>query len=450
MTIIPNHTGKPAASLRRLLPLLAGALLGLSACEKEATDRGETEDIPAGKTRIEVSLAGVANGISPWRGTTNANPPATVPSGTKSVSLASASSGAAAPVRTRAGEGEATLSTQLPWGDYTQHDLTDTSEGNEYNNTTNNRNFYPLPKGETLRLIACQVEGDGGGDAATAKVIDQRTYVVGDDAGSLYPCTVDKDGRLLTASASPLYLAEGNYYFYALSPARALTPSEEGSLCLPVDNGQYLLATDWRYTNTEPTELKEDDFTKNAENKMIRIRLNPIINQTARLKFSLYSDDETLHSLVPSDAGLTVSGLQVPFGKDGQTPDDGASLLNWSLGDTLRMAYGHKDAVDIAYDFERETIQVPAGSGGGTERKEALVITTAILPTDATSQPLVVMFRGKVNGVPTTYSMMLNEKVFRAGFSYNYVGKVSMRSGVAAIEWQVVTWETDLWIGDGN
>lgn len=405
--------GRPLRSLASLLLLAV-----MAGCSHE---QFETEDLPTGKFRVEVSLSGVAGGISPWRASGNgATPPSPLAQDYRP-------SAAPAPVPDHWGRaitraGELTLPYEKPWTDYEQHDL------KNYNEDKRN----PLPIGETLRLIACNKQ-DG-------TIIEQKTYVVGDD-GNLYPCTVNSDGSLKDSGSTPLYLKAGDYFFYALSPARELGGDNE--IGLLVDNGEYLLSNDWRYTQTEPTELTESDFQ--ANNKVIRLTLNPVINQTARLKFSLYTDDQDLHNLQPSDAGLSVSGLQVPY-KDGVTAKD---QCNWAVGDTLRMAYGHKDAEDIAFAYTRETINVPNG-GDGTVKKEALVITTAILPTDATSQPLVVMFRGKLNGIPSTYSMMLNEKTFRAGHSYNYVGKVRMKGGVAAIEWQVVTWDSDIYIGNGE
>lgn len=409
--------GRPLRSLASLLLLAV-----MAGCSHE---QFETEDLPTGKFRVEVSLSGVAGGISPWRASgSSATPPSPLAQDYRP-------SAAPAPVpdhwsRAITRAEEPTLPFQKPW-EYEQHNLADPNSSFYNGNKT-----QLLPKGETLRLIACNEYGT---------IIEQKTYVVGED-DNLYPCTVNPDGSLKDSGSTPLYLDAGNYFFYALSPARELVGDNETGLL--VDNGEYLLSNDWRYTQTVPTTLTTEKF--NTGNKAIRLTLNPIINQTARLKFSLYTDDQDLHNLQPSDAGLSVSGLQVPYDKDGVTAKD---QCNWAVGDTLRMAYGYKDAEDIAFAYTRETINVPTDDGG-TVQKEALVITTAILPTDATSQPLVVMFRGKLNGIPSTYSMMLNEKTFRAGHSYNYVGKVKMKGGVAAIEWQVVTWNSDIYIGNGN
>lgn len=418
--------GRPLRSLALLLLLAATA-----ACSREQT---EPEAPPAGKVRVEVALAGVAGGISPWQGSgSGATPPSVLAEGFSQGAGASAgvpySRGG---VLTRAGEGQ--LPYALPWPGYDQHDLND--KGSSY---YNGAKYNPLPKGETLRLIVCKTDGT---------IIEQKTYLVG-DGGSLYPCTVHADGTPDDSGDTPLYLAAGDYLFYALSPARELGGN---GIQLRVDNGDYLLSNDWRYTQTEPTKLQTADFEAGG-NRIVRLQLNALINQTARLKFSFYTDDDNLHDLLPSDAGLWVSGLQEPYDNEGNT---GKDVLNWAVGDTLRMAYGHKNAQDIAYTYSLEKIKVPQkdeATGTTTPvmvEKDALVIATSILPTDATSRPLVVMFRGKINGIPTTHSMMLNEKSFRAGFSYNYVGRVKMKDGVAAIEWQVVAWEADIYIGVGN
>jgi len=40
--------------------------------------------------------------------------------------------------------------------------------------------------------------------------------------------------------------------------------------------------------------------------------------------------------------------------------------------------------------------------------------------------------------------MMLNEKDFKAGYSYGYRGSVSIEDGVSVITWQYVSWEHDV------
>lgn len=51
-----------------------------------------------------------------------------------------------------------------------------------------------------------------------------------------------------------------------------------------------------------------------------------------------------------------------------------------------------------------------------------LYIKCPILPTDAYSGAVVVLFNLSVNGIPTQYEMMLNQKVFEAAYTYHYVG----------------------------
>lgn len=79
-----------------------------------------------------------------------------------------------------------------------------------------------------------------------------------------------------------------------------------------------------------------------------------------------------------------------------------------------------------------------------------VVIETAVLPTDATSSSIIVIFNMEVNGIPTQYEMMLNLKILRAAFSYHYKGKLTTTEGITAITWQNVSWSANVEIDDIN
>ena len=55
-----------------------------------------------------------------------------------------------------------------------------------------------------------------------------------------------------------------------------------------------------------------------------------------------------------------------------------------------------------------------------------------------------MLFNLSVNGIPTQYEMMLNQKVFKAAYTYHYVGTVKMENGVSTITWQYVSWNEEL------
>ena len=62
----------------------------------------------------------------------------------------------------------------------------------------------------------------------------------------------------------------------------------------------------------------------------------------------------------------------------------------------------------------------------------------------STSQPLNILFSGVVNGVPANFSYNLNEKVFRPGYYYHYLGKIDIKEGVVVLDWGSNNWEADV------
>lgn len=86
----------------------------------------------------------------------------------------------------------------------------------------------PLPKGSTVRIAAYRREGDDPSglpavDFSTAEPAYQATYEV-DEAGNLSLCAVDKDGKKTEGVSKEMTVLAGVYDFYAVSPARPLTP----------------------------------------------------------------------------------------------------------------------------------------------------------------------------------------------------------------------------------
>lgn len=267
-----------------------------------------------------------------------------------------------------------------------------------------------------------------------------KSYVVrgSGEYQSLYPCAVDAEGGVLSEEVAPLYLPYGNYTFRALSPARAFLDAEgrvvettevPKQFRMRVANGDYLIANDERY---KQTRLYEQPI-KEGDQKVQVVKLYPLINQTARLKFTISLDpkDPYLHSCDIAPTGVEISGLQRVYGNE-----EGRELWNWSpaLKDTLVAYPGMKEERMVIHDDHP----------GVSKQKDRLVIETAVLPTDGTSTSLIVLFNLIVNGMPTQYEMMLNQKILRAGFSYHYKGVLSIVDGITAIAWQNVAWETDV------
>lgn len=304
----------------------------------------------------------------------------------------------------------------------------------EYKGLLDGKPITRLDNGATLWLL---IEGQTN---EKEKYRSLKSYVVKgyDDYQSLYPCTVDAAGSVLSEEVAPLYLPYGTYTFRALSPARAFLDEHGEPVAatevpekfrMRVANGDYLIANDERYSQTR---LYEQTIEETGQKVQV-VKLNPLINQTARLKFSISLDPEDpyLHSCDVAPTGVEISGLQQVYGNE-----EGRELWNWSpaLADTL-----------VAYPgMKEEQLVIRDDHPGVSKQKDRLVIETAVLPTDATSTSIIVLFNLIVNGMPTQYEMMLNQKVLRAGFSYHYKGVLSIVDGITAIAWQNVAWETDV------
>lgn len=285
-------------------------------------------------------------------------------------------------------------------------------------NLPENHVIVPLPEGTTLWIIADKLNGTNViSTSKTAYVVKE----VGEGTGvtSLYPCTVDDDGKVLSVNGTPMFISEGTYNFWAVSPARKL---EDGNT-LSVKNGEELLATDDRYVETEHTKITVSANWTDEDSRIEVIRLNPLFNQTAQLKFTITSEAKWIHSLELLAAGVEYSGLQE------ETEN------NWSLTGHLNTDYGMKNGT------YRETECVTGKNSDGTHYLE---VTTPVLPVNAVATPVVVLFNVLINGVPSPFSIMLTEKNFQAGYSYHYKGTVKLQDGVAVIVWQFVEWNMDV------
>lgn len=279
--------------------------------------------------------------------------------------------------------------------------------------------IVPLPEGTTLWIIA-ETKDELG-----ESIYTQTSYVVkevseGTGVTSLYPCEVDDDGKVVSVDGTPMFISEGTYTFWAVSPARNL--GDDNSLS--VKNGEELLATDNRYEETEPTTITVSANWTDEDSRIEVIRLNPLFNQTAQLKFTITSEAKWIHSLELLASGVEYSGLQE------ETENN-----NWSLTTHLQTDYGMKNGT------YRETECVTGKNSDGTHYLE---VTTPILPVNAIATPVVVLFNVLINGVPSPFSIMLTEKDFKAGYSYHYKGQVKLQNGVAVIVWQFVEWGTDV------
>ncbi len=299
------------------------------------------------------------------------------------------------------------------------------------NNTTNENlgKTVHLANGSTVWLIAKN---------GVTHTLVKNSYVVhnsgeGDAWSYLIPCEVNDEGEMTSMEGTPLYLKEGTkYLFYAVSPARKLDKDQfaQGEVAFQVKNGAYFYANDCRYAKTTPDTILVQSTNKEAVQE---VPLCPMINQTAELKF-LIQKGKGVHDLDIQPSGIQISGLQNDspaagiygnskglFWHMSQAPDDEPILLQ----------HGDKAGTYNSYNYTIDS-------------EEQVHIEIPILPMRSLSKPVIVVFRLKVNGVPTSYEMMLNEKDFKAGYSYGYRGRVSITAGVTVITWQFVSWEYDV------
>jgi len=286
-----------------------------------------------------------------------------------------------------------------------------------------------LPEGSTVWLIAKNKKDD---------TLVKNSYVVynsgNEDSWSyLVPCTVDDEGEVASIEGTPLYLKDGSdYLFYAVSPAWKLNEDslKQGKVAFQVKNGEHFYANDCRYKATTPRTITVQS-TNSAG--VQTISLCPMINQTAELKFRI-EKGKGVHDLDIQPSGIQISGLQ------NDSPDPANSYGNskglyWHMSQSendepIVLQHGDKRGAYNSYDY--------------TIDAEKVFIEVPVLPMRSLSKPVIVVFRLKVNGVPTSYEMMLNEKDFKAGYSYGYKGEVSITEGVTVITWQYVSWEHDV------
>ena len=311
------------------------------------------------------------------------------------------------------------------------------------------RNVNNLPDGTTLWLFAEDItEGE------LQEEVEPKSYVVRDIDGmyddegrllqQLLPCTVDDEGNLLSETSVPLYLTFGHTYrFRAVSPARKFVEGatdEEGEsvYAFYVDNKEYVIATDDRYEETAATEITINaDAADEGSAGVEVVEMNPLINQTAQLEFTIVPEENNpyIHSISVLPQGIEISGVQDLY----SASSDNSVLWNWSTGEPLHAYTGDNNtSFLIRKDTQFEDAFIEERENG------SLYIKCPILPTNAFSTSIIVVFNLQINGSPTQYEMMLNQKIYQAAYTYHYKGTIRMEDGVSVITWQYVNWSDDV------
>ena len=302
-----------------------------------------------------------------------------------------------------------------------------------------------LPDGSTLWLFAEDIT-----EGQTQEDVEPKSYVVRDIDGmfdeegrqlqQLLPCEVDDEGNLMNETSVPLYLTFGHtYLFRAVSPARKFVKNATDAVGNPVyafhvDNKEYVIATDERYEETAATEITINAAAAGETSSGVEVvEMKPLINQTAQLEFTIVPEEgnDYIHSISVLPQGIEISGVQDRY----SASTDNSVLWNWSTGEPLH-AYtgGNNTRFLIRKDTQFEDAFIEERADG------SLYIKCPILPTNAFSTSIIVVFNLQINGSPTQYEMMLNQKIYQAAYTYHYKGTVSIQNGVSVITWQYVNW----------
>lgn len=309
-----------------------------------------------------------------------------------------------------------------------------------------------LPDGTTLWLFAEDITPNEDLEEGEERDGDMKpkSYVVRDIDGmfdeenrplqQLLPCEVDANGNIEHESSVPLYLtANHTYRFRAVSPARAFVADakdKDGNFVYAfyVDNKEYIIATDDRYEQTSVTEQKIIVDAAGSTSAGVQIvEMNELINQTAQLEFTIVPEEGNayIHSISVLPQGIEISGVQDRYSASA----DNSVQWNWSTGDPLHAYTGDNNtSFLIRKDTQFEDAFIEERADG------SLYIKCPILPTNAFSTSIIVVFNLQINGSPTQYEMMLNQKIYQAAYTYHYKGTVSIQNGVSVITWQYVNW----------
>lgn len=298
--------------------------------------------------------------------------------------------------------------------------------------TLDGKNEINLPDGTTLWIKAKEIDKDKSHEVINSYVVRN---ISGTETGQqmLYPCTVDEDGNVTEETSVPMFLKIGSTYeFYAVSPARAFVEGTDNALY--VNNKEYVISSDKRYSQTEPKEVLIED---NGEGTVQIVKMNTLINQTAQLEFTIYAEDNdpNIYSLDVLPQGVEISGIQRLYDIN---MNANAEPWNWSWNDTLKVMIGQNDEKVIVRKLNETDNSFIMKNPDGS-----LYVKCPILPTDAFSSSIIVLFNLEVNGNPTQFEFMLNQKIFRSAYTYHYKGKLSIENGVTVMTWQYVSWDID-------
>ena len=324
----------------------------------------------------------------------------------------------------------------------------DLENPNYYNGFTREPDLIQLPigsfvwltyrKGTPVSAHATEIENMSDATLATVSPDwftwgnpDLQAYVVMDAAGfnALYPVGSSgiTEGGVTYLQvpenwkvSNPLYLKDGYYQFRMVSPANRI---RKDNLAMQVDNGMYVYANDERYKQTASMVIR----IKNNDQGVQNIKLNPMINETARIQLTI-NPGENVNTMEMLSMGVEISGLQNPETESGHLAFKWSSM---SLRDTLVMKRGDKHARVTIRDFE-------------TTADGKIVCSTGVLPTNSMSTPSLILINLAVNGIPTQYVISLSQIKFFHGHSYNLTVEVKADGNINVMNWANQAWSGEV------
>lgn len=265
------------------------------------------------------------------------------------------------------------------------------------------KDIINLPEGATLQLIA------RSGPTTTTKNYVVRTADGG--AQSLYPCELDNNGNITNEDKTPLYLSPGEYRFSAVSPAHKYRGS------MTINNGESVVATNNQWVQTEATSI-----TISADDKSKVIPLNPLMQLTSRMTFTLAGDvADGVSSISVMQDGIEIDRIR-------QHPVE----LN-NVGDSIEAII--TDNYNRIY-IKASDIQIQED---GKLRGEI-----CLLPIDNRPTPMTVILNVMVNGVPTQFTFSIINKILYAGYSYDYKVTIKIKDNITVANWQETSWSTEV------
>ena len=301
--------------------------------------------------------------------------------------------------------------------------------GDNYNEFSYVPELVKLPIGAEVWLTyrKATVANPNPNNASDWEEPNLQAYVVADAAGfnALYPIgshSITENGVTYLevdenySITNPLYLKDGKYQFRMVYPANQI---RKDNLSMQVDNGMYVYANDERYNQTASKVIEVVNNNQGVQN----IVLNPMINETARIKVSL-TPGANVTTMEMMSQGIEISGLQNPETESGKLAFKWSSL---AIKDTLVMKMADKHANTFIKDFEVHDDGSMVGSVG-------------ILPTNSMSTASVVLINLAVNGIPTQYVITLSQIKFVHGHSYNLDVEVGLNGNINVLNWANQSW----------